>query len=204
VRLAESLFLACLKWKPKCVINASSISVYPIGATPLLKEDVPPAPSSDYAIGKLAAEHVLSLARSTGARVTSLRLSSLYGPGQPANSVLPLFVARAKAGQPLTLFGNGQRTQDFLHLDDACKGLILAAESTNEGVYNLGSGIATPMAELARIVTSQPEWGVPIQQDPRPDPSPSVRLDVSKAQRDLGFQPSVTLESGLAGFWQAG
>src|SRR5262249_36989077 len=153
---------ACQHWRPSRVVYVSSISVYPMGAAPVLHEDLVPKPNTHYGAAKLAGEHLMALAASTQTAVMSLRASSLYGPGQAAGTVLPLFIENAAAGRPIQLVAAGARTQDFLHVADAARGIVDAAASQATGVYNLASGVATSMVELARIVTALPGWNVEI------------------------------------------
>ncbi|KAA0676210.1 NAD(P)-dependent oxidoreductase [Roseomonas genomospecies 6] len=202
LRMAETLLAVCERAPPKRLVMASSISVYPMGAAPVLHEGLAPCPDTPYGVGKLAAEHVLGVVRSFGTRVAILRLSSLYGPGQSAMSVLRLFLDRALAGSPLRLFGDGGRTQDFLHVEDAARGLVAAAGA--DGVFNLGSGEATSMAELARLITALPACrGSAIEFTATPDPSPSVRLDIGRAWAAFGYRPHIALTSGLEDYCHA-
>ncbi|MBF0166142.1 MAG: NAD(P)-dependent oxidoreductase [Alphaproteobacteria bacterium] len=198
LRLAEAVRAACLKWQPQRLINASSISVYHIDGSTSLKEDQLPAPDSHYGIGKLAGEHLLALSGIAKLGVVSLRMSSLYGPGMASLSVLPIFMERARQGQALCLYGKGERTQDFLHVDDACTGMIRAAESARPGSYNLACGIDVSMVELAHTVAALPGWRVDVRHLDRIDHSPSVRVDISLAKQAFGYQGGRTLAEGLA------
>ena len=90
---------ATQSWRPSRLIYVSSISVYPMGAAPVLHEGLVPRPDTFYGAAKLAGEHLAALTAASGAGVVVLRLSSLYGPGQAAGTVLPLFIANAAAGK---------------------------------------------------------------------------------------------------------
>jgi nucleoside-diphosphate-sugar epimerase len=191
------LLEACRRWAPSRVVYASSISVYPMGAAPVLSEDLVPRPDTLYGAAKLAGEHLLALAGSAGTGVVSLRLSSLYGPGQRPGTALPLFIANAAAGKPIQLFAGGARTQDFLHVSDAARGIVAAAASPATGVFNLGSGAATSMRELTRIITGLPGWNVDVIDRGGVETSPSVKVDISRARQAWGYAPEVTIADGI-------
>jgi UDP-glucose 4-epimerase len=171
-----------------------------MGAAPVLHENLVPRPNTRYGAAKLAGEHLVALAASTRTAVISLRTSSLYGPGQAAGTVLPLFIENAAAGRPIHLIAAGARTQDFLHVADAARGIVDAAGSQATGVYNLASGVSTSMVELARIVTALPGWNVEIIDRGGLERSPSVEVDISKARREWGYAPNITLTKGIGSY----
>lgn len=195
--LAENLLQACLKWRPKTLVFASSISVYPLGAGDVLREGLMPTPSDPYGVSKLVSEQILTIGRTFGVKVTGLRLSSVYGPAMPQGSVIPAFAQRIQAGEPIVLYGEGERTQDFIYVRDAARAFICAAESPNEGIFNIGSGEATTMRQLAEIMVAQAGHGRVEYDTENIEPSPSVRVDISQAKSDLGFIPEYTLDQGL-------
>jgi nucleoside-diphosphate-sugar epimerase len=159
-----------------------------------------PRPDTLYGAAKLAGEHLAALAASTGTAVASLRLSSLYGPGQAPGTVLPLFIACAAAGKPIGLVAGGTRTQDFLHVADAALAIVDAAASPATGVYNVASGAATSMRELARLITALPGWTVDIIDRGGIEQSPSVKVDISRARRDWGYAPGIPLAEGIGSY----
>ena len=193
------LLEACRRWTPSRLVYASSISVYPMGAAPILREDLF---RGGYALRrvKLAGEHLLARAGSAGARVASRRLSSIYGPGQRPGTALPLFIANAAARKPIRLFAGGVRTQDFLHVSDAARGIVGAAASQATGVFNLASGVGTSMNDLARAITDLPGWNVDVVDQGGVETSPSVRVDISKAQQAWGYAPEITIVDGIGAY----
>lgn len=182
-------------------VYASSISV--IGAPDRLPvtEDHATVPTNPYALGKLCGEQACELARRTqGRSVTSLRITSPYGAGMPVGTVLPGFVARALASEDLAWYGSGDRTQDFVHVDDVVQACIRATESDKSGVYNIGGGRPVRMSDLARmIVTLVPGSRSRAVPDGRPDPQEGIRwmVDIAKARRELGYNPQRGLEEGV-------
>ena len=121
ISAAESILEACRVLRPRVLIVASTISVYPMGAAKVLTEDLAAEPDTAYGIAKLTAEHILNRARDYGVTVIRFRLSSVYGPGQRPvhmSSVLNRFVADVLDGRSPTVMGTGQRTQDFVYVAD--------------------------------------------------------------------------------------
>lgn len=196
--LASNLWEFCRRAPPRCLVYASSISVYPMGLAPTLHEGLVPRPDSPYGIGKLAGEYILSLAGKLGTRVSCLRFSSIFGPGGKIQGVLQRFVNRALAKQPLELYGDGKRTQDFLYVTDAARAVFLAAANGAEGVFNIGSGKAVTMADLAARVSTLPgQSDIDILHKDKPETAPSVSVDIRKARDAFGFLPRVSLDEGL-------
>ena len=203
-RMAEHLLEATRRWRTRRLVFASSISVYPMGAAEVLRESLPPRPLEPYGTGKLVSEHVLNLACATDTEVVSLRFSSVYGPGMTLDSVITAFARRCQAGQTLLLFDGGKRQQDFVYVGDAVSAMLLAARHGASGVYNVGSGVATTMAELASIFTALPGWDSAVEFDRNAvERAPSVRLDITRAAEQLGYAPQVGLKDGLVEFQRA-
>jgi UDP-glucose 4-epimerase len=196
IRPITNLIESSQRWPNlKQVIYSSSISVYtPTGEK--LSENSPTQPASLYGSAKLAGEEALKTLPPT-IRTVSLRFSSIYGHGQNANSVLPLMVHRANAGQSLLVFGDGSRTQDYLHCEDAARALITCFQKDASGTYNVGFGTPTSMLELAQTV-SRVFGNVPIELQPgKADNDRGIKLDVSKIKNELDFGPQISLERGL-------
>jgi UDP-glucose 4-epimerase len=204
-RLNTAMSIACLEsceaWGTTSLVYSSSIAVYPMGAAPTLHEGLQPRPTDFYGASKLAGEHLLSLIASATTTVVNLRFSSIYGPGpSPAlsSTVLYAMVQAVRQGRYPKVHGNGTRTQDFLHVADAARACLLASESGDSGTFNIGSGAATSMLELAQTVLAV--HGKPNQRVafvPNAPEGESVALDVSKARTELNFAPRVDIESGL-------
>jgi UDP-glucose 4-epimerase len=180
------------------IIYSSSVSVY-APTRQLLTEDSPREPANPYGVVKLAGEGLLSCMETRGIRTVSLRLSSLYAYGQHSGTVLPIMVGRARERQPLLVFSDGSRTQDFLPCEDAARAILLSFQKQAHGVYNIGSGIPVSMADLAQTVSRVFAGGMAqvVVQPERPDNDPGIKLDISKARRELNYQPEIQLESGL-------
>jgi nucleoside-diphosphate-sugar epimerase len=182
----------------KQIIYSSSVSVYG-QSSECLTEDSPLRPANLYGASKLAGEELLHCFDARGIRTVSLRFSSLYATGQYAGTVLPIMISRALQGQELLIFGDGKRTQDFLHCEDAARLILLAFKENAHGVYNAGTGAPVSMTELAETVSRVFSAGkAPVShQLDKADNDPGLKLDVSRANRELHFQPFFQLANGL-------
>jgi UDP-glucose 4-epimerase len=181
------------------VVYTSSISVYAQQAGVPLREDSAQRPANLYGAAKLAGEAFLSCLEARGVGTVALRLSSLYAAGQYEGTVLPIMVRRALNNQGLLIFGDGTRTQDFLHCADAVRAMMLCFQKGARGVYNIGTGRPVTMTELAQTVSRVfADGGAKITyEQARPGDDPGIMLDISKARSELGFEPHIRLESGL-------
>jgi len=180
------------------IVYSSSVSVY-AATEKFLHEDSPRQPANLYGASKLAGEDLLRCMEVLGVRTVSLRLSSLYAHGQYEGTVLPIMVNRARQGQNITIFGDGTRSQDFLHCEDAARALLLCFEKAAQGVYNVGTGRPVTMTELAQTASRVFSNGeTKITYEPtKSDGDLGIKLDISKAKRELNYEPQVQLEQGL-------
>ena len=182
----------------KQVIFSSSISVY--GASPRrLNEDSPKHPKDFYGMSKLLGESLVQSLRSRGTRIVCLRYSSLYGLGQYLGTVLPTMIHDATEKNRISVFGSGRRTQDFLFCEDAARANLLAYQREANGVFNIGSGVATTMSTLARIISRVFSGGEAkiCHGRKKIDRDPGNKISIEKAKIHLEFHPQVTLEQGL-------
>ncbi len=186
----------------KKVVFSSSCAVY--GDTPVLpvREDMAPQPLSPYAVTKAAAEHYCSVFQHVyGLPAVALRYFNVYGPRQDPRSeyaaVVPKFISRALAGTPLTIFGDGQQTRDFVYVRDVASANIAAAESGVPGVFNIGSGRPTSVLQLADIILKL--TGASTTLEHRPPPPGEIRHsygDISRAAQ-FGYNPRHGIEEGI-------
>jgi UDP-glucose 4-epimerase len=170
-------------------------------------EGSPLRPVSPYGMAKLAAEgYVAGWRRLHGLRTVVLRFANVYGPRQSASlegGVVAIFLERLAAGGECVVFGDGEQTRDFVHVDDVVVAL-LAAAGHSEGTFNIGTGVETPVNHLVELcrravgVDTPPRHGPPRLGDARR----SV-LDVSRAASGLGWTASIPLAEGLRRTWEA-
>ena len=143
------------------VVVSSSSSVYGDQETHLMTEDLPANPMSPYGLHKLIGEQYADLfATLFGLQVVSLRYFNVYGPRQSAEGayalVIPHFLRLRDEGKPLTIYGDGQQTRDYVHIDDVVRANMNAASSElpvrRAVALNVGSGEETSVNEIAELV----------------------------------------------------
>lgn len=189
-------------------VYASSAAVYgdvALATGERISETTPTRPLAPYGIDKLTSEMHAGVAGSLfGLRSFGLRFFNVFGPGQapdsPYSGVISRFVAQARSGGPITIFGDGEQTRDFVHVDDIVRALMLAeaAAGTAAPVANICTGLPTSVNELATTIASQfePASTVVRMEARRGDIRRSVG-DPALAARLLGWQASVSLREGL-------
>jgi len=168
-----------------------------------IKEDHPAEPDSPYGCTKLC-EEKLSLAYSKlySAEVVCLRYFNVYGPNQRYDAygnAIPIFVFRMLRGEPLYIYGTGEQTRDFVHVDDVVSANILAATTSSvSGVFNIASGKSITINRLVELIV---EYGnarnVIEYTDKRPGDVLHSLADIDSASRNLGYSPTVNIEDGL-------
>lgn len=140
------------------VAFASSAAVYGDTDVVPIIEDTPRRPISPYGIHKLSSELALDYyAAQFGVATTALRFMNVYGPRQdpssPYSGVISIFSDRAKAGKPLTIFGDGKQTRDFVYVGDVVRALVAAlADGNSRLIANVGTGKETTVRQLAETI----------------------------------------------------
>ncbi|PYQ17557.1 MAG: UDP-glucose 4-epimerase [Acidobacteria bacterium] len=187
------------------LVYASSSSVY--GDSPVLplREDSPCRPLSPYGVTKLAAEHLASLyERNHGLPVVSLRYFTVYGPRQRPDMAFHRFLAAARDGAEVHLYGDGKQTRDFTYVDDAVAATRRAADSGRPGcVYNVGGGQRLALEEVLRTIEQVTGRKLQIRrEEPQKGDMRDTFADTAAARRDLGFRSTATLPEGLGRQWE--
>jgi UDP-glucose 4-epimerase len=188
------------------VVFASSAAIY--GEEPTLPktEAMRPEPMSPYGVEKLTGEHYLATwSRLFGVETVALRYFNVFGPRQdpksPYSGVISIFVDRILAGQPLTFFGDGSQTRDFVYVGNVVDANLLAA--TTPGVsgrmYNVGCGKSTSLLTLASLI--ERAAGKKVERrfgTPRAGDIKDSVAEIERARSELGYAPAVDVEEGLA------
>ncbi len=168
-------------------------------------EGAPLRPVSPYGMAKLSAEaYTEGWRRVHGLRSVVLRFANVYGPRQSAaleGGVIAIFLERLQAGEETLVFGDGEQTRDYVHVDDVVRALLAAAERDG-GIFNVGTGVETTvnrLHELCREVSGID--APPIHDAPRLGDARRSVLDVSRAKSELGWRPKIDLARGLRSTW---
>lgn len=188
------------------VVFASSSSIYGNQSELPLREAMAPDPISPYGVAKLAAErYCVSFSRVYDSfESVVLRYFNVFGPRQDPSSqyaaVVPLFITAIAAGEPVTIFDDGEQSRDFTFVDNVVAANLLAADAAgaNGRIFNISGGTPTSVNELA--VTIGRLLGKPVERrylPARPGDLRNSWADVSEARSLLGFEPQVELEEGL-------
>jgi UDP-glucose 4-epimerase len=155
---ADSLARRCLQFDCKRLVFASSAAVYGTTATLPNQESAAPQPQSPYAAAKLAAEvMLLGYAASYGLEAICLRYFNVYGPRQdptsPYSGVLSIFTDRFQRGLPVTIYGDGEQTRDFISVRDVARanGEALLGTDVVSGRYNVCTGRAVSLNQVLAI-----------------------------------------------------
>jgi len=201
--LATQRLLEAARGAPEMrFVHASSSSVYGQAERFPTDESVPPRPFSPYGTTKLAAEHLCRLYQENhGVQAVSLRYFSVFGPRQRPDMAFSRFFDAALAGEPITVFGDGEQTRDFTFVGDVVAGTIAAstAPCAPGGVYNIGGGAQVALLDAIEVIEGL--VGTPLDirhlEAWRGDVRDTL-ADTRKARADLGFVASAGLADGLA------
>ncbi|HKK19232.1 MAG TPA: NAD-dependent epimerase/dehydratase family protein [Opitutales bacterium] len=188
----------------KKLVLASSAAVYGDNPTVPKVESMIPEPRSPYAITKLDGEYYCELWRREGRLETaSLRFFNVFGPRQDPGSAYaaaaPVFIDKARKGEAITIFGDGEQTRDFIYVKDIAAGLAYAAQTKLvQGAYNIGYGCSNSINNLARTIVKMTGSKSEIKYAPtRPGDVKHSRASAGKLAA-TGWQPLYGFEQGLS------
>jgi dTDP-glucose 4,6-dehydratase len=187
----------------KRYVQVSTDEVYgSLGATGLFTEETPLSPNSPYSASKASADLLArSYHHTYGMDVVTTRCSNNYGPYQFPEKLIPLFVSNLINNQQVPMYGDGQQVRDWIHVEDHCRGIVAACEHGKSGeVYNFGGEAERTNMQLTRRlleILKKPDSLIKYVAD-RPGHDRRYAIDCSKAKKELGWQPMVTFEEGLA------
>jgi UDP-glucose 4-epimerase len=188
------------------VVYAASSSAYGVPPSDVQTEADPPMPLSPYAAAKLAGElYCQAFATTFGLETVRLRFFNIFGPRQRADSpysgVIALFLAALSEGRTPTIFGDGQQSRDFTYVTDVVRALTRAAAAPGVSgrVYNVGTGRSVNLLELIAALNRLLRTSITAKHGPeRAGDVRHSRADISRTRRDLGYEPAVPFEEGLA------
>ncbi len=182
------------------------------GTDDLFTEETPYAPSSPYSASKAGSDHLVrAWNRTYGLPVVVTNCSNNYGPYHFPEKLIPLTILNALSGKPLPVYGNGEQVRDWLYVEDHARALYkVATEGKNGETYNIGGHnerknidvVKTICAILDKVVDNKPN-GITQFADlitfvtDRPGHDLRYAIDATKIQRELGWVPEETFESGI-------
>ena len=176
---------------------------------PAFTEEHPYQPNSPYAASKAAADHLVRAYHHTyKLPVLTTNCSNNYGPYQHPEKLIPLIIQNARAGKPLPIYGDGQQVRDWLHVEDHCTAIrtVLATGWPGE-TYNIGGNaeranlsIVHAVCKLldARFPEQAPHARLISHVTDRPGHDRRYAIDASKIKHELGWQPAMSFEAGIA------
>ncbi len=180
------------------VVYVSTLDVYgPVKALPIT-ESHPTEPSTIYGMTKLVSETILrAVCRELNLPLSILRLSQVYGPGEPVIKAIPSFMSVISAGREPVLYGDGSDMRDYVYVDDVVSAVVNAIERRNSGVYNIAGGRAASIRDVLDIILKISGSRLKPKFEPRTKKRMDIYFDISKANEGLGWAPEVSLEEGL-------
>jgi UDP-glucose 4-epimerase len=188
------------------VVFSSSAGIFGELKTLPIDENHAVEPDTPYGASKLCAEkQCLAYAKLYPLECMCLRYFNVYGANQRYDAygnVIPIFVDRVLRGQPITIFGDGEQTRDFVNVRDVAEANYLAGMSVGvSGAFNIASGTRITINRLAELVIAH--GGVPATVEhhaPRPGDVRHSLADITRAREAFGYAPAVELEPGLASY----
>lgn len=206
----HNVFAAAADHGVRRLVFASSASVYGDPKKLPMHEDDELSPLTPYCIAKRSGEDLLGFyQRTKGLSWVALRFFNVYGPGQKTTayytSVINHFVNRLREGLPPVIDGKGEQSMDFIHVHDIASSVVAALESEGDNVpVNIGTGIDTSIADLAKILINAVGVDVEPQFNPRDVLVSRRAADITRAKEVLGWEPTITVEDGMTDLVQNG
>lgn len=195
--------------KTRLIFASTGGAVYGDFVEPPNLETYPKDPESPYGIAKFATELYLAYyARVQGLDYVALRFANVFGPRQDPHGeagVVAIFCQRIIDGTPLTVFGDGGQTRDYVYVGDVARAHVLAAAMpaipagrVDDRAFNLGTQRETSVVDLAKALMRAAGKEVPLSHaPPRPGEQRRSVVSIEKAANGLGWTPQVGLEEGL-------
>jgi UDP-glucose 4-epimerase len=200
--------------RTRVIFSSTGGALYGDFVSPPTVETAPKDPQSPYGIAKLSAEYYLAYyARLHALDTVALRYANVYGPRQDPHGeagVVAIFCSRLLEGRPLTVFGDGRQTRDYVFVKDVARANLAAATRTlppagplDARGFNIGTGVETSVLELARVLNRAARGSAPIEHAPaRTGEQARSSVIVAKAAELLGWRPTVSLDAGLSETYQ--
>ena len=203
----QNVLDACIQNNIKNFIAISTAAVY--GNQDIeLSEKSKTIPISTYGKSKLLMEEkIINFSKKNDLNSIILRFFNIYGSGQSPQhaGVITKFLNNIQENKPLEIYGNGNQTRDFIHIDDAVECISLAIKNIDKKIgkiYNVGSGKSTSILDIANLLLKLSGKNLPINF------KPEIKGDIlhsktsTTVKKELGFEPKISLQEGLSRFFQ--
>jgi len=198
----QRLLDAALRAETPRFVHVSTDEVYGSIEEGSWDELRPLEPNSPYSASKAGSDLLArSYFRTHGLNVSITRCSNNYGPYHFPEKLIPLFVTNLIDGKHVPLYGEGNNIRDWLHVDDHCRGIALVATGGRAGeIYNIGGGTELTNKELTQLLLDHTgtDWSSVDRVEDRLGHDLRYSVDISKIRSELGYEPQVPFESGLA------
>jgi dTDP-glucose 4,6-dehydratase len=192
-------------------LHVSTDEVYgTLGPKGFFTEETPYRPNSPYAASKAASDHLVRAYHHTyGLPALTTNCSNNYGPYQFPEKLIPLMIYNALRGEPLPVYGDGRQIRDWLYVKDHCRAVMRVLEEGRVGeVYNVGGLNERTNLEVVRTICSLlddlapdsphvPHDSLITFVEDRPGHDRRYAMDTTKIERELGWTPQETFESGM-------
>lgn len=186
----------------RVILTSTGGAIYGKDAPVPSPESVLPEPGSPYGVSKYCAEQYINLYnRMLGTEHAILRFANVYGPRQGSSGeagVVSVFCANGAQGKPLTIYGDGKQTRDFIYVADCVAAFRAVADYGKAGTWNIGTGIESTVLDLAALVgrfTGQ--HSQPVFAPARLGELSRSALACERAAQDLGWRPAASLADGV-------
>lgn len=209
--VVETIFLLeqCAKGKVKKVVFVSSGgAVYGTPVTVPVSEDSPENPESSYGITKLTIEKYLGLFHHLyGLDYVIIRPSNPYGERQNPDGdqgVIAVFFGKIAKGQAIDIWGDGSNVKDYIYIGDLIDGIYKAAfNKTAYHLFNMGSGTGHSINDIVRMMGEKVDRPISVNYGTKGTFDVSkIYLDITRAQKELGWEPKISLNVGLYRTWE--
>jgi UDP-glucose 4-epimerase len=194
---------ACRAGNVRSIVYSSSAGIFGELKQLPIREDHPLEPDSPYGASKLAGEKlVLAYGKLYGLDALSLRYFNVYGPNQRFDAygnAIPIFAHRLLQGEPVTIFGDGQQTRDFVNVADVVQANLRAARAEGlSGAFNIASGSSMSINDLVELMAELSQREPEVEHvGPRQGDVRHSLADISAARECLDYEPNVALRRGL-------